>query len=65
MSKVANLVRNGFSNRGISDSSSEKKMPNSRKGKLRKINGTTKMLTLTSDYMLCLLRNEDSLHKYN
>ena len=42
----------------------KKKMSNSRKANW-KINRTKKFLTLTSDYMLCLLRNEDSFQKYN
>ena len=63
MSKVARLVRNGLFNGGISFDSSEKDA----KYAMRKnweTNGTTKLLTPTSDYLHCLLRHKDSLHKF-
>ena len=63
MSKVAHLVRNGFFNGGISEDSSEKDAKYATR-KNWEINGTTKLLTLTSDYLHCLLRDKDSLHKF-
>ena len=63
MSKVAHLVRNGLFNGGISYGSSEKDAKSATRENW-KINGTTKLLTLTSDYLHCLLRDKDSLHKF-
>ena len=61
MSKVALLVRNGLLNGGISYGSSEKDAKYDTR-KNWEINGTTKLLTLISDYLHCLLRDKDSLH---
>ena len=63
MSKVAHLVRNGLFNGGISYDSSEKDAKYATRKKWE-INGTTKLLTLASDYLHCLLRDKDSLHKF-
>ena len=54
MSKVAHLVRNGLFNGGISYDSSEKDAKYATR-KNWEINGTTKLLTITSDYLHCLL----------
>ena len=63
MSKVAHLVSNVFFNGGISYDSSEKDAKYATR-KNWEINGTTKLLTLTSDYLHCLLRDKDYLHKF-
>ena len=63
MSKAAHLVRNGLFNGGISYGSSEKDAKYATRRNWE-INGTTKLLTLTSDYLHCLLRDKDSLHKF-
>ena len=63
MSKVAHLVRNNLFNWGISYGSSEKDAKYTARENW-KINGTTKLLTLTSAYLHSLLRDKDSLHKF-
>ena len=52
MSKVVHLVRNGLFNGGISYGSWEKDAKYATRRNWE-INGTTKLLTLISDYLLC------------